>query len=205
MSVSIRKLGGVVVSAVLLTLALTGCSSDGPAATGLPQDAPATVRADDVPISEPFDGLRPTRVRVPKIDADSDLLAVAVNGDGQIAVPSASKPMQAAWYRLSPVPGAVGPAILLGHVDGNEQPGIFAQLGELVKGDEIIVDRSDGQVLKFVVDHKTQLPKEQFPTEAVYGNTDKPELRLITCGGVFDHAAHSYKDNIVVYANLVSV
>jgi sortase (surface protein transpeptidase) len=204
MSVSLRKLGGVVVSAVLLTLTLTGCSSDEPAAQGLPQDAPATVQADDVPISEPFDGLRPTRVRVPKIDADSDLLAVAVNGEGQIAVPSANKPMQAAWYRLSPVPGAVGPAILLGHVDGNEQPGIFAQLGELVKGDEIIVDRSDGQVLKFKVDRKTQLPKEQFPTDAVYGNTDKPELRLITCGGAFDHAAHSYKDNVVVYAELVS-
>jgi hypothetical protein len=27
-------------------------------------------------------------------------------------------------------------------------------------------------------------------------------LRLVTCGGVFDNAAHSYKDNIVVYANL---
>jgi hypothetical protein len=38
----------------------------------------------------------------------------------------------------------------------------------------------------------------------VFGNTTKPQLRLITCGGVFDHAAHSYKDNIVVYANLVS-
>jgi sortase (surface protein transpeptidase) len=204
MSVSIRKFGGAVATALVLTLTLTGCGSDDPAAQGLPQGAPATVQADDVPITAPYDGLRPTRVRVPKIEADSSLLAVAVDSAGQIAVPTASKPMQAAWFRLSPVPGAVGPAIILGHVDGDEQEGIFAKLGQLVKGDEIIVDRSDGQVLKFVVSRETQIPKEQFPTDAVYGKTDKPELRLITCGGVFDHAAHSYKDNVVVYADLKS-
>jgi sortase (surface protein transpeptidase) len=203
MSVSIRKLGGAVATALLLSLALTGCSSD-QAAQGLPQGAPATVQADDVPITSPYDGLRPTRVRVPKIDADSSLLAVAVDSAGQIAVPTASKPMQAAWYRLSPVPGAVGPAIILGHVDGDQQEGIFAKLNQLVKGDEIIVERSDSQVLKFVVTRETQIPKDQFPQDAVYGKTDKPELRLITCGGVFDHAVHSYKDNIVVYADLAS-
>jgi hypothetical protein len=46
-------------------------------------------------------------------------------------------------------------------------------------------------------------PKDQFPTEAVYGNIDHPGLRLITCGGEFDHHAGSYVDNIVVYATFV--
>jgi LPXTG-site transpeptidase (sortase) family protein len=203
MSVSIRNFGGAVATALLLTVALTGCSSSD-APQGLPQGAPAAVQADDVPITNPYDGLRPTRVRVPKIEADSSLLAVAVDSAGQIAVPTASKPMQAAWYRVSPVPGAVGPAIILGHVDGDQQEGIFAKLGQVAKGDEIIVDRSDGQVLKFVVSRTEQIPKETFPKDAVYGQTDKPELRLITCGGVFDHAVHSYKDNVIVYANLAS-
>ena len=96
----------------------------------------------------------------------------------------------------------LGPAIVLGHVDGDKKPGIFYRLKDLTPGDEIDIERSDGQKLKFVVDHKDEVPKEQFPTEAVYGNTDKPQLRLITCGGAFDHAVHSYKDNIIVYANL---
>jgi hypothetical protein len=52
-----------------------------------------------------------------------------------------------------------------------------------------------------VVDHKDEVPKDNFPTEAVYGNTTAPQLRLITCGGV-DHEAQSYKNNIIVYANL---
>lgn len=186
--------GRAVVATLLLSLTLTGCGSGGQAA------APAAPTS--VPVTKPYDKLRPTEVRIPKIQADSSLLAVAVDHTGQIAVPSVKEPMQAAWYRLSPVPGDIGPAIILGHVDGNHQPGIFYKLKDLTVGDEIFVSRSDGKNLRFVVDHTTQVPKDQFPQDAVYGNTDKPQLRLITCGGVFDHAQHSYEDNIVVYANL---
>jgi hypothetical protein len=32
------------------------------------------------------------------------------------------------------------------------------------------------------------------------GPTPDRQLRLITCGGVFDHSLRSYKDNLVVYA-----
>lgn len=53
-----------------------------------------------------------------------------------------------------------------------------------------------------MVGHLTQVPKDQFPADAVHGNMDEPQLRLITCGGVFDHAGHSYEDHVVVYANL---
>jgi sortase (surface protein transpeptidase) len=183
---------------LLVSLALTGCTASAIDPAVKPTPPPASA----VPVTKPFAGLRPTEVKIPKIGAESSLIALTVNKDGGISVPTVKTPMQAGWYRLSPVPGEVGPAILLGHVDGNKQPGIFFKLHELAKGDEIFVGRSDGTTLKFVVDRKDQVPKEQFPTDAVYGNTDKPELRLITCGGAFDHAEHSYKDNIVIYANL---
>jgi hypothetical protein len=45
-----------------------------------------------------------------------------------------------------------------------------------------------------------EVPKAQFPTEAVYAPTARPELRLITCGGRFDRAARNYEDNVVVDA-----
>ena len=45
------------------------------------------------------------------------------------------------------------------------------------------------------------VPKTDFPTLDVYGNTDSPELRLITCGGPFDSSAGSYVDNVVVFAS----
>jgi hypothetical protein len=195
-------IGRGVAAVLLCALTVAGCSSPEP-----PVPAPAAAAAPSdtaVPITKPFKGLRPTTVRLPKIGAESSLLAVAVTVDGKISVPSVKTPMQAAWYRLSPVPGEVGPAVVLGHVDGNRQPGIFAKLKDLAPGDEVQVDRNDGKQLEFVVDHLDQVPKDEFPQEAVYGNSDEPQLRLITCGGVFDHAEHSYEDNIVVYANLVS-
>ncbi|RBM19199.1 class F sortase [Prauserella sp. PE36] len=188
--------GRVLAAALLASLALAGCGS-----SGAPESAPQPTTS--VPVTKPYDKLRPTQVTIPKIGADSSLISVAVTKDGAMAVPSVKEPMQAAWYRLSPVPGEIGPAIVLGHVDGNKQAGIFARLHELVPGDEIKVRRSDGEELTFAVERSIQVPKEEFPTEAVYGNTDKAQLRLITCGGVFDGEEHSYEDNVIVYANLV--
>jgi hypothetical protein len=34
----------------------------------------------------------------------------------------------------------------------------------------------------------------------VYGDTDRPELRLITCGGRFNAKTHSYLGSVVVWA-----
>ncbi|MCP2203097.1 Sortase family protein [Lentzea flava] len=145
----------------------------------------------------------PTEVRIPKIGATSSLIPLGLNPDETIEVPPVEKPMQAGWYKLARTPGEVGPAVLLGHVDGNRQPGIFFRLKELVAGDEVEVSRKDGSTARFRVHRTEQIAKNSFPTEAVYGDTREPELRLITCGGSFDQAAHSYRDNIIVYAKLI--
>ncbi|GGM57723.1 class F sortase [Longimycelium tulufanense] len=196
-----RRSGRGLVATLLLAgvMALAGCgSSDAPAASNEKgSTAPAAAAESD---GKP----RPVQVRVPKIGAESSLIRVSMNEDGTMQVPSAKKPMQAAWYRFSPVPGEKGPAIVLGHVDGEGQPGIFFKLHELKAGDEVFVKRSDDKDLKFVVKRVEQVPKDKFPEDAVYGDTDKAELRLITCGGAFDKAAHSYKDNVIVYADLAA-
>jgi hypothetical protein len=49
----------------------------------------------------------------------------------------------------------------------------------------------------------TVVDKNAFPTGRVYGPTPVPELRLITCGGEFDHSARRYLRNVVVSAALV--
>lgn len=144
----------------------------------------------------------PTRIRIPKINVSSRLVPLGLNRDGTIEVPEVSHPQDAGWYRLGPTPGEVGPAVILGHVDGRGQKGVFYDLKKLVPGDEIDIDRSDGTTARFRVDHLDEVAKTHFPTQAVYGDTDTPQLRLITCGGSFDRAAGSYRDNIIVYADL---
>ncbi|GAB3859444.1 hypothetical protein GCM10029963_60710 [Micromonospora andamanensis] len=46
-------------------------------------------------------------------------------------------------------------------------------------------------------------PKDAFPTELVYGPSDRPGLRVVTCGGQFDEATGDYPDNVIVFASLI--
>lgn len=147
----------------------------------------------------------PTRVDIPAIGVSSDLLQLGLNTDKTVEVPPLEKNSRAGWYRNSPTPGQLGPAVLLGHVDSKEYgPGIFFKLGALRQRDLVSVTRTDHTVAVFRVDRVVSYPKNQFPTLEVYGNTDRSELRLITCGGKFDFSSHNYLSNIVAYASLVS-
>jgi len=76
---------------------------------------------------------------------------------------------------------------------------LLYRLRELVPGDKVEVQRG-GSVVTFTVTRTAWYPKNAFPTDAVYGPTPDRQLRLITCGGVFNHALRSYRDNLVVYA-----
>ena len=77
-------------------------------------------------------------------------------------------------------------------------PGVFYDLKDLVRGDRVVLRRSDGQTATYRVTSVLTVDKDQFPTRQVYGPTPGPELRLITCGGTFDRAAGHYLRNVVV-------
>jgi Sortase domain len=138
----------------------------------------------------------PTRVRVAAIGLDSSLETLHV-AKGVLQAPKRFD--RAGWYSDGTAPGDVGPAVIAGHVDSKGGPAIFYRLRELTVGDKIEVLRG-GQVVRFVVTRTAWYPKKNFPTDEVYGPTPDRQLRLITCGGVFDHKLRSYKDNLVVYA-----
>jgi hypothetical protein len=89
-------------------------------------------------------------------------------------------------------------------VDSRTGPAVFYRLRALRPRDIVRVSLADGRILVFRVQRVERYPKNEFPTEAVYFPTLDRELRLITCGGEFDYARRSYRDNIVVYATLVT-
>ncbi|MCG8915926.1 hypothetical protein L6E12_09010 [Actinokineospora sp. PR83] len=76
----------------------------------------------------------------------------------------------AGWFAAGAAAGSVGPALPAGHVDFHAEPGT------------------------------RRSPKADFPTAEVHAPTPGPELRLVTCGGAFDHAARSHRDNVIVEA-----
>ena len=147
----------------------------------------------------------PTRLDIPAIGVSSALMQLGLNPDRTVQVPPEGRDSRAGWYRYSPTPGQLGPAILLGHVDSAQfGPGVFFRLGALRPGDLLTVTRTDHTAAVFRVDRVVSYPKNHFPTLEVYGNTDHAALRLITCGGTFNLSTHSYENNIVAYASLVS-
>jgi sortase (surface protein transpeptidase) len=185
--------------ALLLGLVLlAGCSAGPGQVTTAPPGPSGTEGSSPTPAG--LARAEPTEIDIPKIGAHSTLIPLGLNPDHTIEVPPVSTPRQAGWYTGGPTPGEVGPVVVLGHVDGNKQEGIFYHLKELAAGDEVSVSRKDGTTVRFVVSKVEQIGKDVFPSDAVYGDTAGPEIRLITCGGSFDRAAHSYRDNIIVYA-----
>ena len=143
----------------------------------------------------------PVSVRVPSIGLDTGLLRVGLNPDRSLEVPSSFS--VAGWYEQGTAPGAVGPAVVVGHYDSVDGPGVFYLLDRLVAGQRVHVRRADGSRVEFVVDRVERVGKDDFPTSAVYGPVDRPELRLITCGGVFDRGSRHYRDNTIVFAHAV--
>jgi hypothetical protein len=163
--------------------------------------APFAVAADGA--ADPF-GTRapaltgaPTRLKVDAIDLDTPLETLRLGADGALTPPRDFA--KAGWYAGGTRPGDVGPAVIAGHVDSRRGPAVFYDLRKLTRGDRIEVVRG-GRALAFTVVATAWYPKNSFPTDEVYGPTPDRQLRLITCGGVFDRSLRSYKDNLVVYA-----
>jgi len=143
---------------------------------------------------------RPVWLSVPAIGVRTSLVDLGLRENGTLQVPSSTA--VAGWYTGSPRPGTVGAAVIAGHVDSRSGPGIFFWLRTLHPGDRVYVGRANGTMAVFTVTAVQKFAKDQFPTASVYGRVPDAELRLITCGGVFDRSLGSYLSNVVVFARL---
>ncbi|MCT9931897.1 class F sortase [Planotetraspora sp. A-T 1434] len=170
----------------------TAPSSPEPAVT------PAATAAGVVPLPASI----PVRLTIDKIGVETPLLKLGLNPDRTLETPSMANVMKAGWYTGGPTPGQNGTSVLVGHVDSRNGPAVFYRLRDLRPGDAVKVTRKDGSTAVFTVYKREQVPKNRFPTQRVYRQATRPELRLITCGGGFDRSIGHYVDNLIVYARL---
>jgi len=191
--------GGVTMAA----LALTG---------GTPAEAGATLIPASVttaiPVQRHDPGVRalarsvPVSIRIPAIGVNAPVMELGTNPDGTIQVPPLDDHNLTGWWEIGAAPGQRGAAVILGHVDSLTGISVFYDLKYLHVGEKIYVTLADGSVPVFTVDGLQKVAKAAFPTEAVYGRANFPELRLITCGGPFDQSTGHYLYNIIVYAHM---
>jgi LPXTG-site transpeptidase (sortase) family protein len=123
--------------------------------------------------------------------------AVGANRYGYIDLPVNG--WNAAWYKGSPVPGALGDAVIEGHAGFPDQPMLFARLGKLKAGDQVIVVLADGSRRLFLVSSMTVLPVGVAPAGMAQPG-GPARLTLITCAGHFDSDNKSYSSRLVVEA-----
>jgi hypothetical protein len=149
----------------------------------------------------------PRSITIPAIHVHSSLQKLGLSSPGVMQVPVPG-PLynEAGWYKYSATPGALGPSVIVGHVDSAaEGPSVFFLLGGLKPHDRVFVSLANGSVAQFTVDAVRRYAKVNFPTQLVFGKTNHADLRLVTCGGPFDAATGHYLDNIIILATLVSV
>ncbi|MFJ5719848.1 class F sortase [Streptomyces sp. NPDC093149] len=205
-----RLLTGVAWAVLLMGLWLWGRDiTDGSGASSAPTtgDIAAVGRPLGVPLPPPHDpveGSVPKRVEIPSLGIEAPVIARGLDGDGAIEPPSFDTPRTVGWYGDGTQPGAKGPALFVGHVDTETEPAVFYGLSAARPGAKVEVTRADGSVAEFTVDDVQVLTRERFNADKAYGprKRGRAELRLITCGGTYDRASHSYDANVVVSAYL---
>jgi sortase (surface protein transpeptidase) len=199
-------------AALIGGLVIAGASAAGLAAasqTGhpaVPAGKPTLIpvplgRQAPVPQPSPPPVPEPIRLIIPSIGVRTRLVHLGLTSSGALQVPATTA--VAGWYTGSARPGAIGAAVIAGHIDSVTGPGVFFRLRLLRPGDRVYVRRAGGSLAVFEVTAVHSYLKTRFPTQAVYGPVPAAELRLITCGGTFDYATGHYLSNVIVYASLV--
>lgn len=183
--------------ALLAVLALTGVAACG----GDP--APAPPRSGPVPASQAVP--TPNSITLDRLGISSTLRPTGVDANGGFVIPDRAE--QASWFSPGPEPGQNGRAMILGHVNLDGAPGVFARLHEAREGDEILIGQDDAAPTRWRVTRAPVVQDKAGWTQAdMYRPLDHPEVALITCGGDLTRDAAgrgNYESNVIVYAEPV--
>ncbi|NJP72615.1 class F sortase [Streptomyces sp. C1-2] len=176
--------------------------SAGSSARGHPAAGPSS-SPDASPPPAPLPRSPATAVRIPDLGVDAPIVPVRLDAHRQLGTPPVDRPKLIGWYADGPSPGEAGTAVAVGHRDTRTGPAVFAALGQLDPGDHVEARRTDGRTAVYTVDRVRTFDKDHFPDKEVYGTSKRPELRVLTCGGLYRGKA-GYTSNIVVFAHLTA-
>ncbi|MDB5224586.1 MAG: peptidase sortase [Candidatus Adlerbacteria bacterium] len=150
--------------------------------------------------SSPID---PVRISIPSLSIDAAVQHVGINTKGNVGTPNNFTDV--AWYQGSVAPGALGTAILDGHVDnGLQLAGVFKHLADITVGSDIYISAKNGTRLHFKVRDIVNYPYTAVPMADMLAQDLRPEIALITCEGAWVAGEKTYDHRLVVYATLAS-
>ncbi|MGW6704148.1 sortase domain-containing protein [Streptomyces sp. NPDC054956] len=184
--------------------ALTACGDGG---AKLPPD-PKVGSTAAAPVADTAPALpksKPTGMKIDAAGVDAkkmvDLKVDPANGE--LGVPNADTDANnPGWWAEGVTPGEQGASVLVAHFDTKYGPALMKNVKNIKLGDVIEVPREDGRTAKFKIREIEDVNKKDFPTDKVYGDTNRAELRLLTCGGELKDGHRT--NNVIFYADLVA-
>jgi len=157
-----------------------------------PQSAPAIVPAPTPPPLLPI-----TRVRLPSIALDSEVVpAELVEHGGSVTweVPA----FKIGHARATASAGAMGNAVLVGHVNSQGSGNVFQNLANVSQADRVELSSGDSQFIYQVVD----IRRVGRNDVAVVQPSETASVTLITCIGLWLPHVSDYAERLVVRAEI---
>jgi sortase A len=145
----------------------------------------------------------PRYITIPKLGVNARVLQTGVTSSGALGTPS--NVFDTAWYTGSAKPGQPGATLIDGHVSSWTTHGVFYGLKSLVAGDQIQIQRGDGQILTYqVVKSQTytdnEVDMQAAMTPVVAG---KSGLNLITCTGQVKPGTSEFNQRVIVFTEQI--
>jgi hypothetical protein len=140
----------------------------------------------------------PRLLTIPTQQVRAEVVPVDVHG-GVLDVPENIH--QLGWWSGSALAGGTeGTTVIDGHVDSAVAgKGALYRLGDLRSGDPLLIDTA-GRQLRYTVVARQVISKHGALPAELFDQAGAPRLVVISCGGPFDRATRSYRDNVVVVA-----
>jgi len=159
---------------------------------------PAAVTKYTVPADEP------RMLSIASLGISARVKPMGINSIGAVAAPVNIH--DSGWYTGSAKPGMLGATFIDGHASGTTRKGLFAYLDTLKNGNEVSIERGDGEVFKYKVIHVETVSKESVDMKKVLStyNGVKEGLNLMTCTGTWIENERTYDKRAIVYTERIS-
>jgi LPXTG-site transpeptidase (sortase) family protein len=150
----------------------------------------------------------PRYIEIPKLGiAQVRVTRVGVTATNMLDVPKTLD--DTGWYAKSATPGSGAGAVLIdGHNGGVSRNGVFSKLDRLTAGDQISIERGDGELFTYEVHDVRDMPLDWVNKQGMKEmmrsvDPSKEGLSLITCSGKWIPKDKVFDRRVLVRATIV--
>lgn len=145
----------------------------------------------------------PRVLTIGKLGVKARVLPLGVTASNKLKAPSNIHDV--GWYNASSKPGQPGAVLVDGHVSSWESAGVFKNLKQLTVGDEIAIERGDGQVIRYRVVRSQAYDEAETDMRAALQpvTAGKNGLNLITCYGRVKPGTSEFEQRLIVFAEQI--